>query len=297
MAAGIFIKTITVETSLEFYKIYLEKFYKKPVLFLLVGSVMLAAAGILGIISAVQNWKQGIIAFSLCIIYLLVSMIALGVTIFFLSKNSKNTMFQQLDQHMQNYSQHKEAIDNLQSNLPCCGINYYSDWINISGEIPGSCCESTNSCDETEINISELPSGCFGNLNKLLNYYGEILVIVLIVLGGIEIFTLLFSWLFIRSLNNQRRKKSIRFANNHINNSVELPRINNPLGKITITRPQRKLKLQKIPEPIFIKHSSEIPVSKRSSTSEVSKYQYLKRATLNNPKLKKINSHVEHFGI
>lgn len=62
MAAGIFIKTITVETKLELYKIYLEKFYTKPVLFLLVGSVMLTAAGVLGIISAVQSWKQGIIA-------------------------------------------------------------------------------------------------------------------------------------------------------------------------------------------------------------------------------------------
>lgn len=107
---------------------------------------------------------------------------------------------------------------------------------------------------------------------------------------------MLFSCLFIRSLNNQRRKKSIRFKNNQIKNSIELPRINNPLGKTTITRPQRKLKLKLKPEPIFIKHSSEIPVSKRSSTSEVSRYQYLKKATLNNPKIKKINSHIEHFG-
>lgn len=142
----------------------------------------------------------------------MVSMIALGVTIFFLSKNSKDNMYQQLDQHMKNYSQHKEVIDNLQSNvniflllmqrkkkdkcficpliwfkLPCCGLDNYSDWINIVGEIPGSCCESSTSCDETEINISELPPGCFDNLNELLNYYGEILVIVLIVLGGVEV--------------------------------------------------------------------------------------------------------------
>lgn len=61
MAAGIFIQTLIYKSELESYNIYLEQLYTKPVMFLLIGSVILEFVGLFGMISAVKNWQPGII--------------------------------------------------------------------------------------------------------------------------------------------------------------------------------------------------------------------------------------------
>lgn len=58
---AVFVRTLIIQMDIVGYRQYLEFYASKPLLFILVGSVMLVAAGLLGIISAIQNWRTGLL--------------------------------------------------------------------------------------------------------------------------------------------------------------------------------------------------------------------------------------------
>lgn len=77
------------------------------------------------------------------------------------------------------------AFHLMQNRLSCCGINDYTDWINVINFVPGSCCGSSLVCNIDDPLLYQ--EGCMRPIESILskNYENTINVIVALNVVGI----------------------------------------------------------------------------------------------------------------
>ncbi|XP_033118885.1 CD9 antigen-like [Anneissia japonica] len=104
-------------------------------------------------------------------------------------------------------NQVKKAIDTIQNDLSCCGVNGPLDWRNTSyyseNDIPQSCCINKNSCsmknipnsntdiDFTTFNIKS--EGCAGGLYVALQQNVTLVAGLVIGIGAVQVLGMIFS--------------------------------------------------------------------------------------------------------
>ncbi|XP_039250041.1 tetraspanin-7-like [Styela clava] len=109
---------------------------------------------------------------------------------------------------VQNYTQpeYKEAVDNAQKDLKCCGVNNYTDWWKLEtyqlNTVPASCCSNKTWCDsnlyKNDTNIVDISSIAGGDVTvaiydtgchkKMFDIVKENLAIIIGVMFGVAFF-------------------------------------------------------------------------------------------------------------
>ncbi|XP_063973647.1 CD63 antigen-like [Diachasmimorpha longicaudata] len=257
-AIYLFVFACLKKSQFSTYSPYLYDYSSKPVLLLLVGSALAIAVSFFGIISVCQEWIRGTVIFTLFILYLLISMIALVTTAYFLSSSVDEKMLSNLRIDMATYESNKMIVDNLQVQLSCCGIKDFTDWTEFLDYIPGSCCHSPAFCDSSELSKLHL-AGCYTALKDIVEYSVTIIFFVLVGLAVVEIGSIVTSIFLVICLKRERKGGN----GNSGSDSVQLPRIQNPLGynttpSVIVTSPQGTA--DKPLEPIYIRRPMERPI-------------------------------------
>ncbi|KAI6655050.1 Tetraspanin-3-like [Oopsacas minuta] len=160
-----------------------------PLVILIVVAIMLFLLSILGIISACLDVKPLLLLYGVllaCVV--LAQVIGGGLVIGF-----KDTVLKELSngfiENIPTYSSSdafRESVDYIQTQLQCCGVNSYTDWVkNGVLVIPQSCCKSNSGC------VPVLPfiytEGCIDKISGVLTKSAAITISVAIVLALIQL--------------------------------------------------------------------------------------------------------------
>ncbi|KAK0160453.1 hypothetical protein PV328_007862 [Microctonus aethiopoides] len=240
IAILVFLDVLIIQSNIISLKPYLKFHVSKPLSLLLLGSILLIGTGFLGILSGINNWRAGLQTFVIIIFCMFISMVGLSIVFYCTSKTADDAMYYRLTEHIRNYSINSYDLDNVQLHLSCCGVSNFIDWNETLGFIPGSCCNSNTTCNFDNIVLHR--DGCYSALKAFLDNYTEKIIIVLTIIGFIEtnlvsnidtricvvIVSIVSSLLLVYSLKNKGHEESETDEQ-----SVQIPRINNPLGQVT----------------------------------------------------------------
>ncbi|XP_061471367.1 CD63 antigen [Rhineura floridana] len=81
-----------------------------------------------------------------------------------------------------------EDLDNLQATYHCCGVFNYTDWLNVTGGVPSSCCINVTDCPKNPPKGKIHIEGC---VTKIEVWMRKHIIIVAAVALGIAFFELL----------------------------------------------------------------------------------------------------------
>ncbi|XP_015110116.1 uncharacterized protein LOC107036581 isoform X3 [Diachasma alloeum] len=142
--------------------------------------------------------------------------------------------------------------------LSCCGLKDFTDWAEFLDYIPGSCCQSPAFCDTSEVSKLHL-AGCYTALKDIVEYSVTMIFVVLVGLAIIEICSIISSIFLVACLRRERKGEN----DNSARDSIQLPRVHNPLGQnatpsITITSPGGTA--DEPLEPVYVRRPIERPI-------------------------------------
>ncbi|XP_043272451.1 23 kDa integral membrane protein-like [Venturia canescens] len=196
--------SLTLKYEFSMFGNYLEYYSGKPILLLLLVSIVTFLDAFLGFISVQKKSPCGIITFAICTMYLFVSVSALvAVTVIF-SYEAEEKMYADLKEDMLGEeTANGDVIDAIQLHLNCCGYKGLDDWSNDSTSLPRSCCSSSDICDAKD-SPDVHTIGCRDAIGHFLIYRKWFVVGVLGVLGIIEIYSIILSLMVYQRLIKSR---------------------------------------------------------------------------------------------
>ncbi|XP_026198838.1 tetraspanin 36 [Anabas testudineus] len=155
-----------------------DKVVLAPAIIIIAFSVVMFLFGLLGCCATIRESKFGLSIFFL-IIFLIFAAEVAALVLSFLYQNKINPELEKLlNATFSKYDGNdKEIVDNLQSELKCCGVFNYTSWLNTNwsashpNSVPKSCCINTNgTCNGTLTDLKLLHlNGCETELESIIH--------------------------------------------------------------------------------------------------------------------------------
>ncbi|KAI6655048.1 Tetraspanin-6 [Oopsacas minuta] len=137
-----------------------------PLVVLVLAAIMLFVVSVLGLIAICFNVRVLIILYGILLACVIAAQLAGGVFILFVQRIVLNELVFGFEENLPTYNASiafTTAVDTIQRQQMCCGVNSYADWENIG--IPESCCISAG-CTPNESNI--YTDGCLTKLSTII---------------------------------------------------------------------------------------------------------------------------------
>ncbi|XP_077456959.1 tetraspanin 36 [Stigmatopora argus] len=170
-----------------------------PAVVIICISILMFAFGLLGCCATIRESKVGLSFFFLIIMV----MFAAEVAVLVLSLIYQGKINGQLENSMTNtfskYGSDTSTVDNLQTQLQCCGVSNYTSWFNTTwyqshnGTVPKSCCKNNSiSCTGRldQLNMLNL-EGCEVKLENLLMHVLRYAMLVVLGFAIVKFFGML----------------------------------------------------------------------------------------------------------
>ncbi|KAG7208551.1 hypothetical protein KM043_014768 [Ampulex compressa] len=160
-----------------------------PIVLIAAGCVVFIIA-FLGCYGAIKEHYNMLIAFAAALLIIFVIELAVGIAAAVFKKDFSMAMKDTLKESMKNYTDaDKQAWDNVQNKLQCCGVDGPSDWTasnRFFGAFPSSCCADAQVI--CQIGLPDVYSeGCFSKLEMRVQKGATILIGVGIGIAFVEI--------------------------------------------------------------------------------------------------------------
>lgn len=160
-----------------------------PIVLIVAGSIVFIIA-FLGCYGAIKENYNMLIAFAAALLIIFVIELAVGIAAAVLKKDFSIAMKETLKDSMKNYTEvDKEAWDNVQKKLQCCGVDGPTDWSpanGFTGNFPSSCCMDMQvTCQIGSLSV--YAEGCFNKLEMRVRKGATVLIGVGIGIAFVEV--------------------------------------------------------------------------------------------------------------
>ncbi|XP_046552694.1 tetraspanin-9-like [Haliotis rubra] len=116
-----------------------SKYVSVPLVMIAAGTIVIIVS-IIGLIGACMQQKCCLIMFVVCVLFVFIMELAVGIIAFLHRNEIESTLKEELLEGMKN-DLSLPSWDVIQNKLKCCGVNNASDWlIGDKTTIPDSCC-------------------------------------------------------------------------------------------------------------------------------------------------------------
>ncbi|EFN79122.1 CD63 antigen [Harpegnathos saltator] len=159
-----------------------------PIVLIVAGSIVFIIA-FLGCYGAIKEHYNMLIVFAAALLIIFVIELAVGIAAAVFKNDFSMAMKDTLKESMKNYSDvDKQAWDNVQKKLQCCGVDNSNDWVtaNPSKGFPSSCCTEDMQviCQVNGPNVYK--DGCFSKLEMRVQKGATVLIGVGIGIAFVE---------------------------------------------------------------------------------------------------------------
>ena len=140
-----------------------------PLVVLILVAVTLFILCLLGFIACFYNLKSLAILYAILLAGVIVVQLIGGTLVFSFKEDVLNELSKGFLENMPSYGTNQaytSAIDAIQSELQCCGVNFYTDWLETLISPPQSCCKNPDCL--TIIPGSIYTEGCVDKLRDVL---------------------------------------------------------------------------------------------------------------------------------
>ncbi|XP_032669233.1 CD151 antigen [Odontomachus brunneus] len=158
-----------------------------PIVLIVAGSIVFIIA-FLGCYGAIKEHYNMLIAFAAALLIIFVIELAVGIAAAVFKNDFSVAMKDTLKESMKNYTDaDKEAWDNVQKKLQCCGVDGPSDWNTGFRPFPSSCCTTDMQVICQYGNPTMYKDGCFSKLEMRVMKGATVLIGVGIGIAFVEI--------------------------------------------------------------------------------------------------------------
>jgi len=184
-----------------------------PALILMALGLLACLMGIVGFVTVCRNQRCATGLFFSLLLVIFLGVVSGFVLIYFNSgrirQDLHTAMLDGLDNYLMN-EQVRAEVDLVQSEIHCCGVDNYTDWMNTawyhnqsdhSLKYPESCC-ALNNCTYIEHDEQLYEKGCYAVMNKMLQ---RNFIIIASVSGGFACILLIGMLFSVVLLLTQRR--------------------------------------------------------------------------------------------
>lgn len=199
---GIAILALGIWTKVDLYK-YMELsaiYYKDSPWILIAVGALIVIVGSFGCCCTFKGNVMLLYLYGFFLIVVFAVELGAGAAGFFYKGKLEQGFSEGLDNALKQYGNGSEAMDELQSQLQCCGKNSYEDWfstpwertVNTTSGVPHSCCRIPDtSCNNMNVNANSTyiyQEGCY---NKVVGFMKSNMALIAGVAFGISFFQLL----------------------------------------------------------------------------------------------------------
>ena len=159
-----------------------------PLIVLVLVAIMIFIVSVLGFISACFDVKALIFIYGVLLAIVIGLQVAGGVLVVIFRGPVLTELGTGFTENIPSYNASiafETAVDTIQEQLMCCGVNSYTDWTDASTTIPSSCCK-TIGCDVLiPDDIYEV--GCLSKLTTIIEQSANIAISVAVILALIQL--------------------------------------------------------------------------------------------------------------
>ncbi|XP_014477772.1 PREDICTED: CD63 antigen [Dinoponera quadriceps] len=159
-----------------------------PIVLIVAGSIVFIVA-FLGCYGAIKEHYNMLIAFAAALLIIFVIELAVGIAAAVFKNDFSMAMKETLKESMKNNTEaDKQAWDNVQKKLQCCGVDGPNDWSAANGfrNFPSSCCMDMQVICQLGI-PAVYKDGCFSKLEMRVQKGATVLIGVGIGIAFVEI--------------------------------------------------------------------------------------------------------------
>ncbi|XP_020291393.1 CD63 antigen [Pseudomyrmex gracilis] len=180
-----------------------------PIVLIVAGAIVFLIA-FLGCYGALKEHYNMLIAFAVALVIIFVIELAVGIAAAVFKNDFSMVMKDSLKESLKTYSEaDRQAWDNVQKKLQCCGVDGPSDWTSSTLSFPSSCCME----DSQVIGSCQMGStmmyreGCFNKLEMRVQKSATVLIGVGIGIAFIEIAGIIFACCLAAAIKKEHADK------------------------------------------------------------------------------------------
>ncbi|XP_012054698.1 PREDICTED: CD151 antigen [Atta cephalotes] len=164
---------------------FVESRIMAPPIVLIVAGFIVFAIAFLGCYGAIKEHYNMLIAFAVALLIIFIIELAVGIAAAVFKNDFSMAMKNTLKESIKNYTEtDRQAWDNIQKKLQCCGADGPRDWIDNPAGIPSSCCNETMLVCQI---VTANTEGCFRKLEMRVQNSATVLIGVGIGIAFVEI--------------------------------------------------------------------------------------------------------------
>lgn len=174
-----------------------------PIVLIVAGTIVFVIA-FLGCYGAIKEHYNMLIAFATALLIIFVIELAVGIAAAVFKNDFSMAMKDTLKESMKNYTEvDKQAWDNIQKKLQCCGVESPRDWIQTGiPAFPSSCCNTQTICQT----YNAYKQGCFSKLEMRVQNSATILIGVGIGIAFVEVAGIVFACCLAAAVKKESNK-------------------------------------------------------------------------------------------
>ncbi|KAH0951576.1 hypothetical protein HN011_005844 [Eciton burchellii] len=161
-----------------------------PIVLIVAGSIVFIIA-FLGCYGAIKEHYNMLIAFAAALLIIFVIELAVGIAAAVFKNDFSMAMRDTLKESIKNYTDtDRQAWDNVQRKLQCCGVDGPNDWTpsnGFTGTFPSSCCIQDMQVICQPVDRLVYKDGCFSKLEMRVQKSATVLIGVGIGIAFVEI--------------------------------------------------------------------------------------------------------------
>ncbi|GBP26165.1 CD63 antigen [Eumeta japonica] len=184
-----------------------ENFYSAgPVVLIIIG-IIIFVVSFFGCFGAIKENRCMILTFATLLVIIFAAEFAVGIAGYVKHKDLETSITNHLNTTMKNANT-TEALrpfNILQTDLQCCGIKGYEDWINNGKPIPWSCCGNSNGTDCSKDDKNMHKQGCLDALVDLFKHIAAYLGGVGIGIAVVQVLILILMYNTERWVDDRRK--------------------------------------------------------------------------------------------
>lgn len=202
---GIIVAGALVLADVGEFNHFIEGRIMAPPIVLIVAGTIVFIIAFLGCYGAIKENYNMLIAFAAALLIIFVIELAVGIAAAVFKNDFSMAMKDTLKESMRNYTDlDKQAWDNVQKKLECCGVDNPRDWLQISGiTFPASCCNDTQPTCQI---FNSHKEGCFSKLEMRVQNGATVLIGVGIGIAFVEIAGIVLACCLAAAVKNESNK-------------------------------------------------------------------------------------------
>ena len=159
-----------------------------PLVILISVAVSLFILSLLGFIACFSNLKSLTMIYAFLLAGVIAVQVVGGILVVVFKDDVLNELSNGFRTNMPTYGSNEaytSAVDAIQTELKCCGVNSYTDWLKSLEFVPQSCCKSPNCI--TILPVEIYTEGCVDRLRDILTKSAAVSISVAVVFALIQI--------------------------------------------------------------------------------------------------------------